>query len=111
MRRGKPLRQVSEKRAERGHERDLIVQRAFARDRWTCQAAASVVEVECAGRLDPHERIPRSAWSEGIYEFSNVICVCRAHHRWIDSHPTEAHALGLHGYAHERTDDAYTERH
>jgi hypothetical protein len=102
MRRGKPLARVSPKRAGRARERQLIVDRALARDRWTCQAEKLVPEVECATHLDPHERIPRSVWAEGIYELDNVITVCRSHHRWIDNHPEEAHELGLHGYAHER---------
>ena len=105
------MRQVSEKRQARARERDLIVQRAFARDRWQCRAASLVAEVECGGRLDPHEVIPRSAWADGIYDFDNVITVCRRHHDWIKQHETEAHAVGLHGYSHERTDDGNPERH
>lgn len=96
------MRRVSEKRQARQGERDHVVQRAFARDRWTCVAAKLVPDVECVAHLDPHERIPRSAWAEGIYDYDNVLCVCRAHHRWIDLHETEAHALGLHGYSWER---------
>lgn len=110
MRRGR-LNQVSPRRAARAAERERIVQRAFARDRFTCQAAKLVPDVECSRRLDPHERIPRSAWADGIYDLDNVLTICRNHHRWIDLHETEAHALGLHGYSHERTDDGYPERH
>jgi hypothetical protein len=106
VRRGKPLARVSPKRAARATERQRIVDRAFARARWTCEAEKLVPSVECSAHLDPHERIPRSAWADGIYEFDNVLVVCRAHHRWIDNHPDEAHALGLHGYAHERTDSS-----
>lgn len=105
------MRKVSEKRAGRQWERDLIVQRAFARDRFECHAKNLVSDVECGGRLDPHEVIPRSAWADGIYDIDNVIAVCRRHHDWIKANEPEAHRLGLHGYSHERTDDGNPERH
>jgi NADPH-dependent ferric siderophore reductase len=105
VKRGRPLRRVSEKRAARGQERDRAVQRAYLRDRWTCQAARFVPDIVCVDKLDPHERIPRSAWADGIYDVDNILIVCRAHHRWIDLNPTDAHTFGLHGYAYERTDD------
>lgn len=111
MRRGRPMRQVSEKRQGRRYDRDNAVERAFRRDRYTCQAERIVPSVECHGRLDPHERIPRSAWADGIYEPDNIITVCRAHHHWIDAHPAEAHTHGLHGYAHERNDHARQDDH
>jgi len=95
---------VSEKRRARQYERNLAVGRAMARDHYRCRAVLLVPEVECHGRLDPHEIIPRSAWSEGIYDADNIACICRAHHHWIDNYPNAAHALGLHGYSHERTD-------
>lgn len=111
MKRGRPMRAVSEKRQERYRDRERAVDRAFARDRWTCVAGRIIPEVECGGRLDPHEVIPRSAWPEGIYDTDNIVAVCRRHHEWIDHHPDGAHAVGLHGYSHERTDDEYPERH
>lgn len=95
---------MSEKRQARRYERDQAVERAMARDHWKCRAAFLVPEVECNGRLDAHEIIPRSAWADGIYDVDNIAAVCRAHHHWIDRHPTDAHALGLHGYSHERSD-------
>jgi hypothetical protein len=104
VRRGKPLARVSPRRAERARERQQVVDRAFARDRWTCRAEKLVPGIECSAHLDAHERIPRSVWPEGMYELDNILSVCRAHHRWIDRNPDAAHDLGLHGYAHEKDD-------
>lgn len=81
--------------------RELVKGKALERDGRQCRARALVPEVRCAGELDPHEVIPRSAWKLGIYFLSNVLTVCRAHHRWIDNHPRDAHKLQLHGFSWE----------
>jgi hypothetical protein len=51
--------------------------------------------------LDAHEIIPRSAWTAGWLEPSNIISVCRFHHDAIGDRPDDAHALGVHGYSWE----------
>lgn len=106
--RSRGLPQVSPKRAARRAARERVVDQAFRRDRWACQARELVPDVECDGPIDPHERIPRSAWPDGDLVVENVVTVCRAHHRWIDNNPAAAHARGLHGYSWERpgADDA-----
>lgn len=83
-------------------ERARVVDAAFDRDHGRCQAETRVPHVRCGGPLDPHEIIPRSVWVAGQYAIDNVVMVCRAHHRWIDNHPHDAHAVGLHGFSHER---------
>jgi len=60
------------------------------------------VPTDCAGPLDVHEVIPRSAWRDGELVESNCVLVCRRHHHWIDDHPSLAHEMGLHGYSWER---------
>lgn len=103
LRRGRPPKPISERRANERDERARVVALVVARDQ-TCQAQAvhALAKVPCSGPLDCHERIPRSAWPGGYLEPSNVILVCRSAHDWIDNHPNGAHALGLHGYSHER---------
>lgn len=101
MRPRRPMRRVSERKQEQRAERQRVVDAAFRRDRWACVAVKLVPSVECGGPLDPHERIPRSAWPGGELVLDNVLTVCRAHHRWVDHHPDDAHALGLHGYSWE----------
>lgn len=100
----KPIPRESSRRKDERRERERVVDAAFKRDRWQCRAALAVRDVECDSHLDGHEIIPRSAWAEGHLVLDNVLTVCRSHHRWIDLHPTEAHALGLHGFSYERTD-------
>lgn len=100
--RSRGLPQQSEKRAAKRAARERVVEAVFRRDNYRCRAALSVPDVDCGGPIDPHEVIPRSAWPDGDLVESNVLTVCRAHHRWIDLHPDAAHALGLHGYSYER---------
>lgn len=91
---------MSERRREQVELRRTVEEFVRRRDR-ECQARRAVGG-ECAGRLDVHEVIPRSAWPDGYLEPDNCVLVCRAHHSWIDRHPTEAHGFGLHGYSWER---------
>lgn len=97
----KPIPSQSTKRKGERLARAEVVLAARRRD-GGCVARTLVPDVECRGGLDGHERIPRSAWPGGHLVLSNVVTVCRGHHRWIDGHEIEAHALGLHGYSWER---------
>jgi hypothetical protein len=58
----------------------------------------------CAGPLDVHEVIPRSAWAGGYLVPSNCVTLCRTHHTWVTDNPSAAHSIGLHGYSYERPD-------
>lgn len=92
----------SPKRIAEDAERKAVVRLVRERDR-VCQANAIVFDVSCAGPLDVHEVIPRSAWRAGYLDPANCILVCRAHHDWIGANPDQAHAFGLHGYSWEVT--------
>lgn len=92
---------ISTKRRERQPERTAVVDAAWERDGGRCQARLYVPSVRCAGQLDPHEIIPRSAWAAGAYVLDNVLMVCRAHHDWIGDNPKLAHEAGLHGFSWE----------
>ena len=102
MRRGRPLRHISEKRLARQAERERAVELAFRRAGYACVLAERVPGLRCRGGMDAHEIVPRSAWPEGMYEADNIVPVCRVHHDWIGSHEAQAHALGVHGYSWER---------
>lgn len=93
------IRQESKKHKNDRAERDMIVRLVRSRDR-TCQAAFA--PGHCAGPLDVHEVIPRSAWRKGYLVVENCKLVCRRHHDWIGENPDEAHTLGLHGFSWER---------
>lgn len=84
--------------------RDVVVDYVRKRD-VSCRAGAFGYAHVCAGPLDVHEIIPRSAWAAGYLVPSNTILVCRKSHDWIGNHPVDAHALGLHGYSWERPRD------
>lgn len=101
----RPPKPVSERRRDERATREEVVAYVTARDDGKCQAGpihALVPGVRCGGRLDPHERIPRSAWAKGYLVADNVLLVCEHAHRWIDHHPHGAHALGFHGFSWER---------
>lgn len=83
-------------------ERRRVVDAVWERDRGRCQARDLVRDIECGGRLDVHERIPRSCWPGGELVIANCMCICRNHHEWVGSEPEAAHALGLHGWSWER---------
>jgi hypothetical protein len=103
LRRGrKPIPQMSTRRISEREQRAEVIAAAFARDGYLCRARALVPEVVCAGPLDPHEVIPRSAWAAGYLVLDNVLSICRSHHAWIDAEPEKAHERGLHAYSWER---------
>lgn len=107
------MRKVSAKRAKLLPTRARVVRQARERDRNRCQAPERLDGVtisvkgarnlpdRCAGPLDPHEIIPRSAWTRGFTELDNVLIVCRAHHDWIGDYPDDAAEAKLHGYSHD----------
>lgn len=118
------VRGRSERALAKLPERARVVDEVWDRDRGQCRAAqiitaytmgrfimpiemaaaAAMQLVPCAGRLDPHEIIPRSAWPGGELVVDNVVLICRNHHRWVGDHPSMAHAVGLHGFSWERPD-------
>jgi hypothetical protein len=99
------MRQMSARREAEQAERKRVVAAAKRRDGYSCVGRHRVPEVRCGGPLDAHEIIPRSAWRGGYLVLDNVATVCRNHHDWIDDHPDDAHAVGLHGYSYERKDE------
>ncbi len=107
------LRPVSVKRLRerpiRATVRSLVIERdgsgCYAGqviNRRRATAITSGWPMTCAGILDVHEVIPRSAWPGGHLVVSNCRLVCRKHHDWIDAHEITAATLGLHGYSWER---------
>lgn len=105
-----PLKPMSAKKRAKQAKRRIVVLRVMQRD-GSCRFRASVdasrepweyADFTCAGPLDVHEIIPRSAWRDGDLEVDNCVLLCRRHHDWVGDHPTEAHELGLHGYSWER---------
>lgn len=110
-----PLKAMSDKRRRDLVLRKQVVREVHDRDR-TCQffhflhdamfQSAGTVDgypTECAGPLDVHEIIPRSAWPGGWLVPSNCVLLCRhGHHRWVTDNPSAAHAIALHGFSYER---------
>jgi hypothetical protein len=100
--RGKPLRRVSVRRLSESAERRRVLAAVRDRDGDGCFASRRIqarptVEAPrtCAGPLDGHEVIPRSAWPGGHLIAWNVRLVCRRHHEWIHANPVTAVTLGL----------------
>jgi hypothetical protein len=86
-----PLSRVSGKRAAL-HQRRRAFVAQMLQERPRCQARLSEV---CRGHaVDVHEILTRARGGD-ILDPANVLCVCRACHRWIHAHPLEATARGL----------------
>lgn len=66
---------------------------ALERDQWDCRAEAHGLDGECEAPLDVHHVRPRS--QGGTHDLSNLVCLCRSHHRWVHAHPAVAYRLGL----------------
>lgn len=100
----KPRKRIPVKSQKRRREelaRAEVAVAARARD-GGCVARGLVPDHVCAGPLDPHEVIPRSAWPGGHLVLDNVRTLCRAAHEWVHANERAAHRLGLHGYSWER---------
>ena len=101
---GARLRPFSRRRINDRERRRALVARRLLQAGNRCQGSAYGVEHDCAGPLDVHEIVPRSAWAAGYLVDENTVVVCRSLHDWIGDHPNEAHDHGLHRYSWERTD-------
>jgi len=104
-----PLARVGRTAKSRARQRAKVIEQVRARD-CVCQAQPIILiaglhvthQITCAGPLDVHEVIPRSAWPAGELEVDNCILVCRRHHAWIDANPAAAASIGLHAYSWDR---------
>lgn len=106
MKRGGPLRRVSQKRLDEHAQRLAVIEEVRERDGNRCYAEKVISRYPavaadrdwprfCGGRLDAHEIIQRSVRPGGHLEPANVRLVCRIHHEWIDRFQITAKTLGL----------------
>lgn len=100
------IKQISAKRARLLRLRREVRAEVLERDGYTCQAREVLPDIACSGRLDVHELVRRSQWSEGWLYASNCVAVCRNHHRFVTTHPEVGHAVGLVVWSWEREEGA-----
>ena len=112
-----PLAPMSTKRRADLKRRAIVRQEVLDRDGFRCQfwayadaTGADMYPWACGGPLDVHELIPRSADPTGWLRSGSCVSLCRRHHEWVGDHPSLAHAIGLHGFSWERTDQPSTRR-
>ena len=86
----------------------------WGRDRGRCQATERVRGLNplggrsslppgwpsCDGPIDPHhlvlqQQAARAGRLDLLTDTELLVCLCRAHHSWVHSHPALATALGL----------------
>lgn len=90
----KALKPVSEKRKEENKiRRELMLAKFGPRETWKCQIG-HLIGTPCFGAINGHEPKARSAGGS-IIDMENVMLACNHHNEWVESHPNEAHALGL----------------
>jgi hypothetical protein len=97
----RPLPTFSPRRKAAAPARRAVVAAVRERDGNRCQAAG-LFPVGCGGRLDVHELVRRSAWSQGYLDEGNCVCCCRSCHTYLSEHPAEAQAAGMHLASWER---------
>lgn len=88
------IRPISAKKRREQKQRRVIVAAASERDDGQC-VARGVLESDCYGCTDCHEVIRRGQWRAGYLVLDNCLTLCRRHHEWVGSHPSEAVELGL----------------
>ena len=95
----KPLAAMSARAKALIPARQACVAEVEERDR-TCVAAGRWPEIECAGRLDTDEPLPRSRGGDPT-DKDQAHCICRAHHDAKHANPALAYHRGLtiRGYA------------
>lgn len=96
MKRGKPLKQRSDRRSAERDAYEAAKFQAWSRDRGQCQAERKWPEIECKGRLDPHHIASQGQYPELRCAVDNLVVLCRAHHDAIhQDDPLRARQLGL----------------
>lgn len=101
LKRGGPLRKVSDKRAAENRARVTTMKFVAKRSGGKCEACPSIALVDpaaasnCQGKaVDGHEILTR-ARGGSITDPRNILHVCRRGHEWITAHPVEAEGVGL----------------
>lgn len=92
------IRKESSKRRQTNNERKKMLSEFLST---VCAASEIVPEVQCAGKLDPHEPLTR-ARGGSITDPGNLLWICRQHHSWLHAHPERAHEVGLLRHSWER---------
>lgn len=95
MRRGGPVKPVSDRRRDENVERRALAD-SFGPDP-VCRFPGCSAPAD-----DLHELIRRSQWRGGLVDRDNVVPICRPHHDWVTTHPDEAHDLGMAKWGWER---------
>ena len=95
---------MSQKTLDRQSERDEVRETTLRRAMFKCQAPG-VFGIRCAGHLDVHEVFTRGTNPGSQYDDTVTMALCRAHHRYVDDHPQEAHDAGLRAWSWERPTD------
>jgi len=102
-----PLSPMSPKRRSQLAERKRVVAQVMERDGGCQFYDRTLTTTEwlegdlvgapryCSDILDAHEIVQRSVRPSAWLEPDLVVCLCRAHHQWIDGHEPAARRLGL----------------
>lgn len=111
MKRGRPLRRQSAKRAGERDERRAVIEQVIARDGPHCKALRLVPGHVCWGPLDADEYDQRGVRPGGHLDPANVQLLCRSFHDWCTEHQVEAARLGFKPFPRNYTGpDGHTDR-
>jgi hypothetical protein len=89
-----PVNPVSKKRArQQANRRKVLIEKFGLPDTWQCQIGY-LIDTPCFGPIHGHELLKRSRGG-AIDDIDNIVLACNHHNEWVESHPVEAHELGL----------------
>lgn len=89
MKRGEPMKKKREPPALTRAKREVR-----ERDNYTCQYPGCDYQ---SPHIDVHHRMKRTQRPDKKFDTSNMLCLCRKHHRETDTKRKQSEALGLVG--------------
>lgn len=94
LKRGKPVRRISEKRRSELPERDAVRQKVLARDR-VCRGYG-LTPVTCRRTPSEVHELGRGAYRRSCWLNEDLcIALCGPCHRWVTNNPRPAQAMQL----------------
>ena len=94
----KALKPISDKRREVNAKRKEAMLVHFGkREFWKCQMR-DIIGTPCFGAVNGHEILSRARSGQrdaNLLDMSGIMLACNHHNEWCESHPKEAHELGL----------------
>jgi len=102
------INRVSKKRKAQNAIRKILLADKYGPPAyWKCEIGPIIGDA-CFGPVNGHELLKRSRGGS-ITDLDNIMLACNYHNEWVESHPQEAHEMGLAIHSWERNNNAIEE--